>query len=344
MGVKLKSTKDIQEVIDFVASSYSQEDIFSLGRNIGIDKISYYGFGMNNNQLAEAFITRIIQNSKEEELFDIIRNHCTLKRDIFSNIFGYEEVNHSVDAKSIQSFLHAIIIGVNDYSKVEFFESLTYSSKDAQDIANFIHNQWGVKADNIHLFNTENSTNNDVIEKELTEIINRLEEEDNLLFYFSGHGDEVNGKSFLILSDTVEDPINGKYENAISLENLNKLFKGCKAKIKFRIFDACRCGQSFSKGKSMTSKFKSDMFGGGNGWITITSCNINESSYEFPNLTNGIFTHHLIEGLNGKARRGSGKMLIEDLKIYIADKVPQSTGYKQNPQYHCEIEGNIYIE
>lgn len=95
----------------------------------------------------------------------------------------------------------------------------------------------------------------------------------------------------------------------------------------------------FSKGKakSMTPKIKSDMFGSGNGWITITSCNVEESSFEMPQFKNGVFTYCLIDGLKGKALRGHGKMHIEDLKIYISDNVPKNTSCEQNPQYHCEI-------
>ncbi|MBU3072849.1 caspase family protein [Clostridium estertheticum] len=344
MDAKLKSTKDIQAIIDLITISYSQEDIFSLGRNIEIDKISYFGFGMNTSQLAEAFVTRVVQINKEGELFNLIRTHKSLKRDVFNSLFEVEETIYNTDTKSILNSLHVIIIGVNDYSKVENFESLTYSSKDAQDISDFIKDKWGVNKRNIHLFNECNTTNYDEIQEAITNVITKLDECDNLLFYFSGHGDEVNENSYLILSDTVENSFNGNYENSICLRDLNELFKQCKAKIKFRIFDACRCGQSFSKGKAMTSKFKSDMFGNGNGWITLASCNVKESSIESGEMHNGIFTHFLIEGLMGAARRGEGKMLIEDLKIYVADKVPSNTKYKQNPQYHCELEGNIYIE
>lgn len=343
LGAKLKSTKDIQLVIEFIASSYSQEDMFSLGRNIEIDKISYYGFGMNNNQLAEAFVTRVVQEDKAEELFNLIRNHKNLKRSAFNSLFEIDETQQNATTKSILNSLHAIIIGVNDYSNVENFSSLTYSSKDAQDINDLIRDKWGISKSNIHLFNESNTTTYDVIQKAIHEVISNLSEDDNLLFYFSGHGDEIKENSYLILSDTVEDSL-GQYENVIVLNDLNKLFKQCKAKIKFRIFDACKCGQRFSKGKSLTQKFKSDMFGSGNGWITIASCNVNESSFEDPSFKNGVFTHFLIDGLKGSARRSQGKMLIEDLKIYVTDKVPPNTNYEQNPQYHCEIEGNIYIE
>lgn len=346
MDVKLQSTKDIQLLIDFIACSYSQEDMFSLGRNIGIDKSSYHGFGMNNIQLADAFVTKVIQLSRGEELINLMRNHKTLKRPKLDALFGVEAFQQSTVTKSILDSVYAIIIGVEDYSNVDYFDSLTYSGKDAQNITDLILNQWGVDSKKVYLFNQSGDTTYKTIRPVLDSVIPNLTEDDNLFFYFSGHGDEVNGNSFLILSDTTENNLSDKYENAIELSELNDLFKQCEAKIKFRIFDACKCGQSFSKGKikSMTPKLKSDMFGSGIGWITFTSCNITESSYEDPQFQNGTFTHFLIEGMRGKAKRGQGKMHIEDLKIYVFDNVPKNTYYKQNPQYHCEIEGNVFIE
>lgn len=343
------SLKDKQKLIDFIAKSYSPEDIFSLGRNVEIDKDSYFGFGMNNYQLSEAFVSRVIQNSKETELFNIIRNHEYLSRNSFNQVFEIAEPQHSVDTKSMLNSVYAVIIGVNDYSKVNCFRSLSYCEKDAQIIKNVLKSRWNVNENNIFVFNESKNTNYVNINEVLKKVILEREEDDNILFYFSGHGDEVNGNSYLILSDTKEDTITGEYENAIVLSELNDLFKQSKAKIKLRIFDACKCGQSFSKEKSknLTQKFKSDMFGTGNGWVTITSCNINEYSYETYGKNvyqNSIFTHYLAEGMLGKAKRGLSRMHIEDLKIYISEKVPRDTNYEQNPQYHCEIEGNILIE
>lgn len=345
LDAKLRLT-DIQLLIEFVANSYSPEDIFSLGRNIGISKNDYFGLGMNNTQLSEAFVTRVTQLSKEYELIDLIENHEYLKRDKFSLYRSSQSTGQGVSGKSILDTMYAIIIGVNDYSGVDAFDSLNFSSKDAADVKELVLNTWKVDKKNVYLLNDVSKTCYDPIKKVLHDVLPSLSEDDNLLFYFSGHGDEVNGKSYLILSDTEENPITHEYINAIVLDELNELFKQCKAKIKMRLFDACKCGQSFSKGKSklMTPKFRCDMFGSGNGWITITSCNINEASYESTGMQNGIFTHFLIEGIKGNARRGNEKMQIEDVKIYISDNVPRKTNYKQNPQYQCEIEGNIFIE
>lgn len=82
--------KEMQELIDCVAKYYSDFDIRSLGRNLEISEIEYHSPTMTNRLIAENFINRVFQLSKQDELMDIIENHPTLNR---KNIISILDVN-----------------------------------------------------------------------------------------------------------------------------------------------------------------------------------------------------------------------------------------------------------
>lgn len=344
MGVQLTLIKQ-QKLIDIFSAYYSYEDIFAIGRLIGIDKNRYYGFGMNSVQIAEFFVNCIIQNEKVESLFEVIRENEQYYRKEFDEFIV--EADENIKQKSLCNGLNAIVIGINEY----FYggaENLKYAAADAEAFSDFIRNKWNISQKNI-LEYIGKAIYIDIMEG-IRRMCASLTEEDNIVFFFSGHGIEIKGHSYLVVTDTEFDD-DGNIINAVSLEELNCIIRNCKANLKIRLFDACQCGESFSKGIvsgiKMTRKMKENILASGNGWITFCSCDIDEYSREINKLKHGVFTYCLLEGLKGKARRGRGKMHIEDLKIYICNNVPQIVNdltNPQNPQYQCEIEGNILIE
>jgi len=59
------TSKDIQILIDGVAEYYSAFDIRSLGRNLEISETEYYSPAMTNKIIAEGFISKVFQLSKQ---------------------------------------------------------------------------------------------------------------------------------------------------------------------------------------------------------------------------------------------------------------------------------------
>ena len=93
-----------QRLIDIFAELYSQEDIFAIGRLVGIDKNQYYGFGMNGVQLAEAFINAVVQKEKVQLMFEIMDEKKEYYRSALNEFIPYSEVNK----KNLKNGLKAI--------------------------------------------------------------------------------------------------------------------------------------------------------------------------------------------------------------------------------------------
>jgi len=67
---------------------------------------------------------------------------------------------------------------------------------------------------------------------------------DSILIYFSGHGFEDNGKSYLLPSDARTDVLS---ETAIPIEWINDIIEESEARIKIIIFDSCHSGAILDK-------------------------------------------------------------------------------------------------
>ncbi len=344
MDVQL-TLSDKQKLVEIFSEFYSQEEVFSIGRLIGIDKNKYYGYGMNATQLAEVFVEIVVQKEKIQELYDLIERNRAFYRSAFEELISIS--GQSTEVKRLSANLYAIVIGINEYNLGAGANDLMFAANDAKEIVSFLNSEWQVPDYNIVEFVSKGKYCE--IISEIKNLCESIGENDNLLFFFSGHGLEYQGHSYLVVTDTDID-LQNNITNAISLEELNEIIKNCKANLKIRFFDACHCGESFSKDVSIISKMtdvmKKQLLGSGNGWITFCSCDIDECSIEMKKLQHGVFTYCLLNGLNGRARRGSN-MYIEDLKIYVCDEVPKVlkniVSEPQNPQYQCEIEGNIVI-
>lgn len=338
--------RDKQRLIEFFSEYYSQEEIFAIGRLLGIDKNRYYGFGMNAVQLADVFVTTMVQHEKIADLLELIKREKSYYRAAFDDLLYEENIVES--SKRVCTNLCAIVIGINEYSLDAGRNNLRFAATDSKALSSFFKSDWGVPDENIKEYHSR-AYYADIMQG-ISDMCSTLSATDNFLFFFSGHGIEVDGHSYLVVTDTEFDACGNIY-NAISLDELNTIIKNCNANLKIRMFDACQCGESFSKGLTssnrMTHAMKKQFLESGKGWITFCSCDINEYSREITRLGHGAFTYCLLEGLHGAARRGNEKMYIEDLKIYICEAVPKLVNdllEPQNPQYQCEVEGNILIE
>ena len=144
---------------------------------------------------------------------------------------------------TITGTCRALIVGISKYQNIK---SLEYADRDAIEFARFLSGNtvWNLPADNLFLLTNEQAKAGNILSA-LTSIIDSSKSGDNLIFYFSGHGDvetiEDSSQGFLLAYDS---PPNNYTTGAISISILQKAFgqlisKGVKLIL---ITDACRSG------------------------------------------------------------------------------------------------------
>ena len=138
-----------------------------------------------------------------------------------------------------KSRYYALIIGVNDYLDPQI-NDLNEPLKDASNLLRTLKEGYTFEEENIRLL--ENPTRDDIIAS-LDKLAYELNEEDNLLIFYAGHGlwDEQLKKGFWIPSDASTD----NRANWFSNSDLRDYIGGIKARHTLLISDACFSGGIF---------------------------------------------------------------------------------------------------
>ena len=61
------------------------------------------------------------------------------------------------------------------------------------------------------------------------------------------------------------------------------------------------------------------------GVVMIASSGTKQLATEFEALKHGVFTYALLEALDGKADNGDRKITVNELKLYMEERVPELT-------------------
>ncbi len=159
------------------------------------------------------------------------------------------------------------------------------------------------------------------------EILGRLDEffgeagrEDQVLFYYSGHGrPNLEDQLYLCASDTVTNRL---VSTAISATDISQMISGCRARAKVVILDCCYSG-SFKSGAITPQRL------GGEGRFVLTSSRRAQLSDDStaPNEPSP-FTRFLAEALQGGAEDGDedGLVSIDDVYRHVRDRLRERAG------------------
>lgn len=242
----------------------------------------------------------------------------------------------------------ALIVGINRYSDAEGINNLRFAVADAHLLAQaLISAPKGFPAKNVVLMTDDSPeenlkpTRNQII-AQLTAWLALPAEEDTVLFYFSGHGLEADGKTYLLPSDAkVSNPV----LTAIPLSYVYEQMRACKAKKKIVILDACHSGAG--KDIATMSQAMARELESGQGLVTLASCDVDERSYEWAEKEHGAFTYFLVEALQGVADRDNdGLLWASEVNHYVWNETRRwagRRGLKQTPRYHSDLSGEITL-
>lgn len=246
----------------------------------------------------------------------------------FSQNKGASPIAGSQEPTAIKS-TYAVIIGISDYQDKDI-PDLRYADKDAEAFANFLRSPAGGSLDGDHLqvlTNTRATAGR--IAEALDALIEKAKKDDQVIIYFSGHGD-VEGKKltqpgFLLCWDAPSRVYmgGGTYSLSFLQEVVSTLSVTNQAKVVV-ITDACHAGKlagSQIGGAQLTTANLAKQYANE---IKILSCQPNEFSLEGPQWGGGrgVFSYHLVEGLFGFADRNSdGQITLGEIDRYLEDHV-----------------------
>jgi hypothetical protein len=241
--------------------------------------------------------------------------------------------------KSVQvGNYYAFIVGIDDYTGE--WQPLQNAVNDAQGVENVIREKY-----NFHhiktLYNKEATRQN--ILKEFEWLMNSVTENDNVLIFYSGHGDfnEEMKKGFWVPIDASTKSV----YNYISNEDIKAFLAGIKSKHTLLVTDACFSGDIF-RGKTMTipydntTKYYQKVY-------TLSSRKALTSGGVEPVMDAGkeghsVFTYYLLRALeNNEEKYFDAGQLFNDLKVPVANNSYQTPAY--SPVRNTGDEGGQFI-
>jgi hypothetical protein len=228
------------------------------------------------------------------------------------------EVERSPEVK-----IWAVVVGVGRYTTMPV---LKYSDDDAYQYYAFLKSPEGgaLPDKQLRVLVDEDATRANILTT-VRQVFLRADENDVIVFYFSGHG--LPG-AFLPQD---YDGINNKlYHN-----DIKSILEQSKAKHKICIADACHSGSLLAMKKPIEATIQTyyNAFNQTNGGLALLmSSKGEEYSLEDQGLRSGIFSHYLIRGLKGEADMDGNKLVsVREIYDYVYKNVRSYTSNVQTP-------------
>ena len=241
---------------------------------------------------------------------------------------------------------HALLVGVGAYHQLGRLSKTTYDAEDLRDLL-LDPVYAGYPRGNVRWLLDERATKG-AINDELDKLARRAGSEDTVVIFFSGHGAQrVGGFEPGEYLCPVEADWYNLRGSAISADELTNALGAIRASRVAIFLDACHSGgvgqpkDAALQVQPGLSANAYERLAEGQGRVIIASCRPNEVSWEVGGLTNGLFTHYLLEGLRGKAAGPDGVVRILDLFTYVSKEVPKLKD--QHPLFKGTLEDNFAI-
>lgn len=222
--------------------------------------------------------------------------------------------------------LKALLVGINSYLESN---KLSYCVQDATSLQEVLFNSdYGMnEKENIKLMVDGSDELNKPIRNNILNNVGSLSKnaqiDDVLLFFFAGHGMDIDGEGFILPSDFRQET---GAQGGISIREIREELTRAKAKFKLIFLDACHSGSIKGRAETgkMTRDFYNSVFPAPKGFAMISACKQQEYSYEWPEKEHGVFSFYLLESLTGKGdENGDGFVDLLELQHYVIPQVQQ---------------------
>jgi tetratricopeptide (TPR) repeat protein len=246
----------------------------------------------------------------------------------------------------------AVVVGISSYEYLPPAAQLHYAHRDAEDFAGFLRTFAGgaLPADHIRLLVNEQATLAEIRAALDTWLVASAKPEDIVYVFFAGHGvmDEHDDGYFVAYDS---DPQN-LHATAIPFQDVDRtLGSRLRANLVVLVADACHTGRlgwsTYAPGTPSTAGDSLAKMGQGDrSFVKLLSTRPSELSYEDQRWGggHGVFTHVLLEGLNGAADRDGDHVVRASETIdYLSRRVPELTESLQHPRVAGTFDGQVPI-
>ena len=230
----------------------------------------------------------------------------------------------------------ALVIGNNDYQNVPKLEKAVNDAKAVSQALNKI----GFEV--MYLPNAGQKKMNQAV----NEFAQRIAGGGIGVFFFAGHGLQINNQNFLLPID-IDAPKgpNDVDDQAISLVRLQDKLADAKAKFSLLVIDACRDNPLPKKaGRSLGGSLGLAQPASPNGQIVLFSAGANQQALDKLNDTdsnpNGLFTREFLPMISTPGV--SAADALKKVRTTVTSKA-RSVGHDQNPALYDQTDGDFYF-
>ena len=238
----------------------------------------------------------------------------------------------------------ALIIGNTEYVDPGLAQ-LTAPGKDAEDFARVLQSQDICAFDNVNILLNEPEY---VVRGTIEELFDQKKPDDLIVLYFSGHGvrDEL-GALYLAVKNTNRFRLRS---TAIKSDFIKEAMDQSRSKRQVLILDCCNSG-AFAQGTKAATGVSigtASAFEAGYGRIILTASDSTQFAWEGDKVIgeteNSLFTHFLVEGLEGEADLdGNGHITVDELYDYAYEKVKFATPKQTPSKFSSRQQGEIIL-
>jgi hypothetical protein len=254
--------------------------------------------------------------------------------------------------KAIYANSHALIVGIDRYSKLPASVQLSYAKKDAIALKEVLVSSYGFPEANVRLLLDDQATLAGIRDA-MADFADtkKVGQDDRILVYFSGHGQTVQTvgggeMGYLIPSDAnvdLNDPSNSAayLRSCLPMQEVWQYLKASPAKHGLIIADACFSGLLTGSRGAITQQ-TADVLLRRRARQVLTGGSKGEKTVERSDLGHGIFTAKLIDELKARSNQPGAAFTVSDLYASLYSSVSSATDGKQNPRLgNFEEEGEV---
>jgi len=225
--------------------------------------------------------------------------------------------------------LYILAIGVSKYKDESL--RLRFAHKDAEDFVKEMTRQKGKLYEDVRvkLLVNENATKDDILDG-LEWLQRETTSKDIAMLFIAGHGMNDRAGIYYFLPQNAD--IEKLKRTGIEFSMIKNTVSSIAGKVVMFV-DTCHSGGVMGK-RAITdiTGIINELTSAENGVVVFASSTGRQYSLEDPAWGNGAFTKAVVEGISGRADIfGKGKITVNMLDVYIAERVKELTKGKQTP-------------